>query len=200
MMWKMLLRRISRSMTRSLRSILALTWMKVRHAFSITSDRLCIVSSVDAEESEGGEDDEAANGEGEKNEAEAEKPKDGEKEDVDGGEKEDEDKSEQEAEDEEDPSNLQLAWEMLELAKVSLCLTLNFLCTDLLQVVFAKTAETQKDAELERRICETYMVLGEVSLENENYPQAVEDLTICLNKRIEGLPADSRYCWGFKYL
>ena len=83
---------------------------------------------------------------------------------------------------------------MLELAKVIVCSRFaRLFCTVVLQVVFAKTAETKKDAELERRICETYMVLGEVSLENENYPQAVEDLTICLNKRIEGLPADSRY-------
>merc|ERR1711934_636399 len=82
----------------------------------------------------------------------------------------------QEAEDEEDPSNLQLAWEMLELAKV----------------VYTKTVETDKEPEVERRLCETYMVLGEVSLENENYPQAVEDLTICLKRRTESLPADSR--------
>merc|ERR1711974_322012 len=34
--------------------------------------------------------------------------------------------------------------------------------------------------------------LGEVSLENENYPQAVEDLTLCLNKQQEVLPEDSR--------
>merc|ERR1711934_655279 len=97
--------------------------------------------------------------------------------DVEGGEKEGEDKSAQDAEEEDDPSNLQLAWEMLELAKV----------------VYTKTAETEEDKlEAGRRLCETYMVLGEVSLENENYPQAVEDLTICLKRRTESLPADSR--------
>lgn len=96
--------------------------------------------------------------------------------DVEGGDKEGEDQSAQEAEDEEDPSNLQLAWEMLELAKV----------------VYTKSAETSKDVEVGRRLCETYMVLGEVSLENENYPQAVEDLSICLKRRTESLPADSR--------
>jgi tetratricopeptide (TPR) repeat protein len=43
-----------------------------------------------------------------------------------------------------------------------------------------------------RRLCETYMVLGEVSLENENYPQACEDLDLCLKRRLDTLPADSR--------
>lgn len=82
----------------------------------------------------------------------------------------------EDAEDEEDPSNLQLAWEMLELAKV----------------VYTNTAETSKEPEVLKRLCETYMVLGEVSLENENYPQAVEDLSICLQRRTESLAEDSR--------
>jgi len=136
----------------------------------------------ETENEEGEEKDGVADGEKEKNgEAGGEtametesKSEDGET--VEGGEKEGEDKNEQEAEDEEDPSNLQLAWEMLELAKV----------------VYTKTVETNKDTEVERRLCETYMVLGEVSLENENYPQAVEDLTICLKRRTDSLPADSR--------
>merc|ERR1712181_90011 len=33
---------------------------------------------------------------------------------------------------------------------------------------------------------------GEVSLENSNFKQAVEDLTLCLTKRTKALPADSR--------
>merc|ERR1711864_61338 len=55
---------------------------------------------------------------------------------------------EKSGDDEEDPSNLEQAWEMLELAKI---------------------------IELGRRICEIFLHLGEVSLENENYDQAVED-------------------------
>jgi len=147
----------------------------------------------DADETseEGDESEETENGE--KPEADKkvdeEKPKDTEagdaespmetdkdKEDVGGEEKEGEDKDAQEAEDEEDPSNLQLAWEMLELAKV----------------VYTKTAEASKGADVEKKLCETYMVLGEVSLENENYAQAVEDLSLCLKRRTESLPADSR--------
>jgi len=96
-------------------------------------------------------------------------------------EKEAGDKLEQQAEDEEDPSNLQLAWEMLELAKV----------------IYTKHATDDKEdsstkADYEKKLCETYLTLGEVSLENENYTQAVDDLKACLTKRQEKLPADSR--------
>merc|ERR1712243_373308 len=37
------------------------------------------------------------------------------------------------------------------------------------------------------------MVLGEISLENGGYSRGVEDLTLCLKKRKEILPADSRF-------
>jgi len=132
--------------------------------------------SGDGEEAENGE---AAveNGEKEKNGEEPAAADEKSESDVEGGEKEGEDKSAQDAEEEDDPSNLQLAWEMLELAKV----------------VYTKTVETEKDnLEVGRQLCETYMVLGEVSLENENYPQAVEDLELCLARRVASLPSDSR--------
>jgi len=71
---------------------------------------------------------------------------------------------------EEEPSNLQHAWEMLELAKV----------------IFMKKAEAEKNiydkAEFEKKICETFISLGEVSLENENYQQAVEDFSLALRE------------------
>jgi len=91
------------------------------------------------------------------------------------------DKSEIEKEEEEDPSNLQLAWEMLELAK-----TIFTKHADSLEA----TSETR--LELESKLDETYQTLGEVSIENENYPQAIEDLTMCLRRRQELLPEDSR--------
>ena len=87
-----------------------------------------------------------------------------------------EDSAEQAAEDEEDPSNLQLAWEMLELAKMVLI--------DQLEMK-EKLTEEMKNT-LEKRLFETFLILGEVSLENENYPQAVDDLTICLEKQKVG--------------
>jgi len=80
---------------------------------------------------------------------------------------------------EEDPSNLQLAWEMLELAKV----------------VYGKVAENgtgDEKSSAQARLCEAYLGLGEISLENENYSQAVADFTECLNRRQATLPPDSR--------
>jgi len=103
---------------------------------------------------------------------------------VEGDKKEGEDAAAQEAEDEEDPSNLQLAWEMLELAKMVFTA----------QVEGAQKANMSEGlkATLEKRLCETYLTLGEVSLENENYVQAVEDITLCLERQKASLPADCR--------
>merc|ERR1712059_176960 len=78
---------------------------------------------------------------------------------------------EKSGDEEEDPSNLEQAWEMLELMEA---------------------AAEDKKIELGRRICEIFLHLGEVSLETENYDQAVEDLSQCLTKRQASLPSDSR--------
>merc|ERR1712226_177312 len=80
----------------------------------------------------------------------------------------------------EDTPNLQMSWEVTELAKMA----------------FQKKAETLKDDEkkdAEAKYCEALMILGEISLEREDYSQAIEDFTLCLEKRKETLPADSRY-------
>jgi len=79
---------------------------------------------------------------------------------------------------EEDPSNLQLSWEMLELAKV----------------IYTKVLETvdEKDKKgIEEKLCRAILTLGEVSIENENYSQAVEDIKMCLKKQ-EAFSKDSR--------
>merc|ERR1712126_472044 len=90
----------------------------------------------------------------------------------------DEKKEEGEKKDEEEePSNLQLAWEMLELAKV----------------VYSKQLEAGEGdkVHLEERLCSTMLALGEVSIENENYEQAVDDIQDCLKKQAN-LPKDAR--------
>merc|ERR1712198_163265 len=57
---------------------------------------------------------------------------------------------------------------------------------DLAKVIYGKAGDVAKE-------CESLTFLGEVSLENSNFKQAVEDLTLCLTKRMKALPADSRY-------
>merc|ERR1712198_598908 len=80
-----------------------------------------------------------------------------EDEEADGEESADEKKDEttdEKKDEEEEPSNLQLAWEMLELAKV----------------VYTKQLETAEDADkshLLERLCSTMLALGEVSIEIE---------------------------------
>merc|ERR1719173_14742 len=65
--------------------------------------------------------------------------------------------------------NLEQAWQMFDLAKV----------------IYGKAGDMTKE-------CESLTFLGEVSLENSNFKHAVEDLTVCLAKRVKALPKDSR--------
>merc|ERR1711972_132842 len=117
----------------------------------------------------------------EKTEDEAMEEDGTEDEEADGEESADEKKDEttdEKKDEEEEPSNLQLAWEMLELAKV----------------VYTRQLETAEDADkshLLERLCSTMLALGEVSIENKNYKQAVEDIKECLKKE-ETMPKDAR--------
>merc|ERR1712130_506160 len=146
-----------------------------------------VLGNVDAddEESEDPDDDEDEESPetGKEDTAEPEVEK-AETDSVEGDKKEGEDAAALEAEDEEDPSNLQLAGEMLELAKMVFTA----------QIEGAQKANVSEGlkATLEKRLCETYLTLGEVSLENENYVQAVEDISLCLERQQASLPADSR--------
>jgi len=93
------------------------------------------------------------------------------------GEKVEKEEEGDKKDEEEEPSNLQLAWEMLELAKL----------------VYTKQLEagTENKAHLEERLVSTMLALGEVSIENENYKQAVEDIMECLKKQGH-FPKDAR--------
>jgi len=84
--------------------------------------------------------------------------------------------SEEKSMEDEDPSNLERAWEILELAKN----------------IYSKMASTSTHADNIRKLCDTLLALGEVSIENENYSQAVEDLSSCLEKRKDKLPKEMR--------
>ncbi|PSN52394.1 hypothetical protein C0J52_03148 [Blattella germanica] len=90
------------------------------------------------------------------------------------GTKDGESKDAEEAE-EEDVDNLHLAWEMLEMAKI----------------VFKKQAEDNKQMNL--KLAEVHLKLGEVGLESENYSQAIEDINTCLQIQLENLDKHDRY-------
>jgi len=83
----------------------------------------------------------------------------------------------------EEPSTLQLAWEVLELSKL--------ISKEQMEGGKA-TASKDTIAALEKRLCDTYLLLSEVSLESENFGEAVEDLQVCLERQKAVLPANSR--------
>ncbi|XP_039667262.1 nuclear autoantigenic sperm protein isoform X5 [Perca fluviatilis] len=91
--------------------------------------------------------------------------------DEDDDEDEDGEKNGQDKE-EDEVGNLQLAWEMLEVAKV----------------IYKK--KEGKDDQL--MAAQAYLKLGEVSAESGNYPQALEDFQECLALQLKHLPPHSR--------
>ncbi|XP_034387443.1 nuclear autoantigenic sperm protein isoform X1 [Cyclopterus lumpus] len=91
---------------------------------------------------------------------------DDEDDDNEDGEKNGQDKEEDEV------GNLQLAWEMLEVAKV-----------------IYKRKEGKDD---QLMAAQAYLKLGEVSAESGNYPQALEDFQECLALQLKHLPPHSR--------
>ncbi|XP_012816687.2 nuclear autoantigenic sperm protein isoform X1 [Xenopus tropicalis] len=102
----------------------------------------------------------------------------------DEGTEENEGTEEKETE-EEDVGNLQLAWEMLDLCKL----------------IFKR----QQSKEAQLKAAQAHLKLGEVSVESENYSQAVEDFLACLNIQKEHLEehdrllAETNYHLGLAY-
>merc|ERR1712055_385433 len=127
-----------------------------------------------AKELGGGDNDDMEEG-GDSHDEANESKEEMETEDVDDGAVKDKEANEK---NDEEPSNLQLAWEMLEVAKVAYSKQI-------------ETGDADNKKEYEEKLCKTMMALGEVSIENENYCQAVEDMQMCLKKR-EAMPKDSR--------
>ncbi|GFG40002.1 hypothetical protein Cfor_12975 [Coptotermes formosanus] len=84
-------------------------------------------------------------------------------------------------EDEDDVSNLRLAWEMLELAKV----------------IFKRQAEGNKQMNI--KLAEVHLKLGEVGLESETYTQAIEDMKTCLEIQAQNLDKYDRSIAGTHY-
>ncbi|XP_024134194.1 nuclear autoantigenic sperm protein isoform X5 [Oryzias melastigma] len=98
-------------------------------------------------------------------------PEDDDDDDDDDDEDDDGEKNGQENE-EDDVGNLQLAWEMLEVAKL-----------------IYKRKEGKDD---QLMAAQAHLKLGEVGAETGNYPQALEDFQECLSIQLRHLPPHSR--------
>merc|ERR1719264_1215251 len=79
----------------------------------------------------------------------------------------------------EDTSNLQLAWEMLELSKI-------------IYERRSKNVMPEKKREVLSALWEATSSLGEVAMEVGNFSQALEEFFSCLETRKTMLPSDSR--------
>ncbi|XP_042535687.1 nuclear autoantigenic sperm protein isoform X1 [Dipodomys spectabilis] len=136
-----------------------------RAAETASEDKIKIAANEEAEESE------EQMKEGEETEGSEEEDKENDKSEEIPNESVVENKSLQENE-EEEIGNLELAWDMLDLAKI----------------IF-KRQET-KEAQL--YAAQAHLKLGEVSVESENYTQAVEEFQACLNLQEQYLEAHDR--------
>uniref|UniRef100_A0A3Q3VM99 Tetratricopeptide SHNi-TPR domain-containing protein n=1 Tax=Mola mola TaxID=94237 RepID=A0A3Q3VM99_MOLML len=100
-----------------------------------------------------------------------EKPEEGKGESKTEPEEEEEDEG-PEGSEEEEVGNLQLAWEMLEVAKV--------------------IYKRKENTDYQLMAAQTFLKLGEVSAESGNYPQALEDFQECLSLQLKHLPPHNR--------
>jgi HAT1-interacting factor 1 len=120
-------------------------------------------------------------------EEEIEQEEDGEKNEESEDEKNDESEEEKNDEQEEEQSDFEVAWEILDLARALFETKLEesenkstppYLKSD--------TDETEDEfIILTKKLSETYDLLGEVSLEAENFPQSADDLQKCLDIRLK---------------
>lgn len=78
------------------------------------------------------------------------------------------------ADQEEDVPTLQLAWEVLELSRI----------------IFKRQAEKNQDMQL--KVADVLSLLGEVSMESENYKNAIDDFQESLKIKLSCLKPDSR--------
>ncbi|XP_070816201.1 histone-binding protein N1/N2-like isoform X3 [Chaetodon trifascialis] len=147
---------------------------------SLTPGEEAVLKEGDSKEQNGGKTGaKAEEGKEEESKPEAEQDeKEPEGNDDDDDDDEDDDDDDEDGErngqdqEEDEVGNLQLAWEMLEVAKV-----------------IYKRKEGKDD---QLMAAQTYLKLGEVSAESGNYPQALEDFQECLALQLKHLPPHSR--------
>lgn len=105
----------------------------------------------------------------------------------------DEDENENENEPNQEPddqSDFEAAWEILDLARSLFSHNVEELSSEKtkLETPYLKNDDDQSDSPYVaalQKLSETYDLLGEVSLESENFPQAASDLQSCLDLRVQ---------------
>ncbi|KAK6463245.1 hypothetical protein DFJ63DRAFT_312566 [Scheffersomyces coipomensis] len=91
-------------------------------------------------------------------------------------------------EEEEDQSDFEVAWEILDLARSLFESQLEEQSEKKLKPPYLNSDNEETDNPfiiLTKKLSETYDLLGEVSLESENFPQSATDLENCLNLRLK---------------
>ncbi|ODV80903.1 uncharacterized protein CANTADRAFT_180419 [Suhomyces tanzawaensis NRRL Y-17324] len=108
---------------------------------------------------------------------------------LEGEEQEEEGEGEQHENGEEEQSDFEVAWEILDLTRTlfeSQADSKKDLLQDIEEPYFKDSEETTNEyVTLVKKLSETYDLLGEVSLEAGNFAQAVEDFESCLNLRLK---------------
>lgn len=87
-------------------------------------------------------------------------------------------------EEHDEQSDFEVAWEILDLARTLFVEKLN-------KMQNCSTANEFSIKDLRKKLAETYDLLGEVSLESENFPQACEDFSSSLSHKLELFPIES---------
>ncbi|KAF8889324.1 hypothetical protein BD779DRAFT_1611083 [Infundibulicybe gibba] len=96
---------------------------------------------------------------------------------------EEDDEEEDEEEDGEPEDDFNAAWEVLDLARA----------------IYEKQKEADDDEEVRLKLADTYIALGDVSLETEKFEQAITDYETALALKIDLLPLSSRHIAEAEY-
>ncbi|KAJ3516947.1 hypothetical protein NLJ89_g813 [Agrocybe chaxingu] len=94
-----------------------------------------------------------------------------------GADEEDGDGGEGEEDDGEPEDDFNAAWEVLDLARA----------------IYDKQKDEENDEEVKLKLADTYIALGDVSLETEKFDQAITDYEAGLKLKLEILPSSSRH-------
>jgi len=110
-----------------------------------------------------------------------------------GNDQQEEDEEEEE-EEEEEPGDLEMAWIILDATRAVFEEKLESVTKPKQSPPYIKNDDDPMDDEYVtflKKLSETYDILGEVSLEMENFPQSAQDLTKSLDLRLQLYPFDS---------